>query len=298
MNNSNGSLFNHTSNFGEDVSAEVSMSSIDKNVLKNKLLSRELFGQRTNMSSMLLESQKSGFEDLGEACMSCRGKGLPGGCPTCGKDSTAMKVVSEITDEMLEELAIPVAYKNIEWNPDILISDHPKYKDSTEFKRYVGILTSCISACKSGFLPKKSILVVAPEGMGKRTFAYSVMKECVKLGKHTCSIIDTTQYRRQNIICSERPFSKMSGEFPNTLEQIHNADVLFITVDHLSYGNSLRVIGQLCDRRSRVSKPTIILSRYSPSQMCYLDRDFSDDNFINYQNKVDYLKYPSLIMIK
>ena len=249
-----------------------------------------LFSGNTKMSK-LVDKQDS-------VCMTCRGQGTPGGCPACGKNSIAASVVVDrLSDEMLEDLSIPAQYKNIEWNPELLIANHPKLRGSEDFKMYVSILTKCIKQCKEGLIPKKSMLLVAPSGMGKRTFAYCVMKECIRHGFSTCQIVDTTQYRRLNILSSERPFSQAVTEFPVTIEKLHSVDVLFVTVDQLSIGNSLRVVAQICDRRARQGKPTIILSRYAPGRMKAFDRDFDESSFINYRDKFDVQRYPSLLMI-
>lgn len=229
-------------------------------------------------------------------CMNCRGKGLPGGCPECGKDTlTAAEKVAEISVEVLNNLAIPQQYRSVEWDIEKIKATHSEEVDNKDFKKYYAMLTKCIDGLKSGKLPEKSVLIVAGRGYAKRTFAYCCMKEAIKHGFTTCNLIDTTEYRRLNILSAERPFIKQVSDSPNSVEELHNCDILFVSVDYLSYMNSLKVIEAICDKRSRKGKPTIILSRYTPSEMATFGYDRDPMSFINRGYDSDSCKYPYLI---
>lgn len=228
-------------------------------------------------------------------CLTCRGMGIPGGCPTCGLDSLARKQTAEITKEVLDSNAIPERYRTVEWDPNILLAAHNSIHDDAMFARYCQMLTNCIKRVKAGELPDKSVLIVADRGFGKRTFSYCCMKECIKHGYKVPPILDTSQYKRLVALSSDRPFSKLPADMPATMEEVTNSDILFMTVDVANFRTAMRTIEAVCDRRSRVGKPTIITSRFSVPALASLDYFGDPNGSINRGYETDGYKYPYLI---
>lgn len=242
-------------------------------------------------------SAKGGAEpQKKKLCMSCRGKGMPGGCLECGKDTQLAELqMQTVSVELLENAAIPPQYKTIEWDPEALCVANEKVADRPEFKKYVELLTKCVEQLKRGELPRKSVLIVARRAMGKRIFAFCCMKEAIKHGMSVCSVIDTTQYRRLSVLSAERPYVKPVTESKYSIEEMHSCDLLFVTVDPLSYMNSFKVVEAICDKRSRNGKPTIITSRFNPMEMARQDWEKNPMGLINRGNHSDVYKYPYLI---
>lgn len=227
--------------------------------------------------------------------MLCRDKGLPGGCPLCEKDSLASKVVANITPEILDSQAIPARYRTVEWDIEVLKANHSDLKGDALFERYCKILTNCLVKLKRGELPGKSAIIIADRGFGKRTFAYSCMKECIKHGFSVQPIIDTSQYKRLIALSSDRPLSHKPGDLPFTMESVTSCDLLFMSVDVANFRTALRTIEAVCDRRARVGKPTFITSRFSLPAMATLDYFGDPMGVINRGTEVDSFKFPYLI---
>lgn len=228
-------------------------------------------------------------------CMFCRGDGQPGGCIVCGKDSEAAVVKTVITQEVLQSYAVPQAYKGRVFDKEVLIATHNEFKDDRNFHRFIESLSKLYERFRSGILPIGSVLICADRGFGKRTLIYSCMQEALSHGFTTTNVIDNSQYRKLLLYGTEKPKGEFIRASAINLEDIHNCDILFVTVDNLNYMTSLRVIENLCEKRSRTGKPTIITSRYSPAIMCKMDDYTKPEGMFNIGGDHDKFKHPSLI---
>lgn len=204
-------------------------------------------------------------------CLTCRGNGLLGGCPTCGKTISLDTPATTVEPAVLESFAIPEYYQNLCWSKQILLDTHQDVRSQGSLERYAEQLTRIYNLFSRGEIPNKSFFVIAPKNMGKQTWAYCCLQEAIKHSHSVVPIIDNTQYKRLNIISSDRISSKFLKNQSYTIEDYNSADVMFMTVDPDNFQSSYRTIESVLSKRSRAGKATFILSRYTLEQMSLPD---------------------------
>lgn len=231
-----------------------------------------------------------------EECLFCRGKGMPTGCPKCGKQSGMRPQSVEITDEIIFNHAIPDQYKDVYWNESIIRSDYQGLADNRGFQAYLAKLAKVYDIFAKGGIPKQSLLVMAPRRFGKVTWAYSCMKQAIAHGYSVAPLLDNTQYQRLNVLCSERPNSRYIKKLGCQIEDVDFADVVFLTVDKANWAGAFRTLDSLIDKRTRIGKPTFIISRFSMIEMTRSDPfDNVAAGFIDTARRENLVKYPSII---
>lgn len=204
-------------------------------------------------------------------CLTCRGNGLLNGCPSCGKTVSFDAPVTTVEPAVLKSFAIPEYYQNLCWSKQILLDTHQDMRSKGSLERYAEQLTRIYEMFSRGEIPNKSFFVIAPKNMGKQTWAYCCLQEAIKHSHSVVPIIDNTQYKRLNIISSDRISSKFLKNQDYTIEDYNSADVMFMTVDPDNFQSSYRTIESVLSKRSRAGKATFILSRYTLEQMSLPD---------------------------
>ena len=126
------------------------------------------------------------------------------------------------------------------------------------------------------------------------TWAYSCMQEALKHGHSVMPIIDNTQFKRLNIISSDRISSKFLKNMKYTIDDYLAADVVFMTVDPDNFQSSYRTIDSLLSKRARLGLPTFVLSRYTIAQMSLLDYEGTFKSVVSKQQQ-DRNKYVVVI---
>lgn len=229
-------------------------------------------------------------------CLQCRDRGMIGGCPACG--AVVDNIVLEapvVTEKIKANVDIPEFYKGNIWSKQTFLNSHKDSLAVSTLERYAELLTRIYNIFSSGKIPGKSFMIYASNGMGKLTWAYSCMQEAIKYGYSVMPIIDNTQYKRLNIISSDRISSKYLKQFPYSIDEYNNADVVFISIDPDNFQGSFRTVESLLSKRARLGKQTFILSRYSTAQMSTLDYDNTFDNTLAVQPGRDRNKYLEVI---
>lgn len=204
-------------------------------------------------------------------CLTCRGNGLLNGCPSCGKTVSFDAPATTVEPAVLKSFAIPEYYQNLCWSKQILLDTHQDMRSKGSLERYAEQLTRIYEMFSRGEIPNKSFFVIAPKNMGKQTWAYCCLQEAIKHSHSVVPIIDNTQYKRLNIISSDRISSKFLKNQDYTIEDYNSADVMFMTVDPDNFQSSYRTIESVLSKRSRAGKATFILSRYTLEQMSLPD---------------------------
>lgn len=212
-------------------------------------------------------------------CLTCRDKGLLGGCPSCGKTAEFSTEEREVPAEVFDAVAIPEYYRGNIWSKQTLLDTHPDILAKAKLEHYAEALTRIYNIFSSGQLPTKSFMVVASSCMGKMTWAYACMQEALKHGHSVVPIIDNTEFKRLNIISADRITSKFLKSYANTIEDYLTADVMFMTIDPDNFQSAFRTVSSVLSKRARYGKPTFIISRYSLEQISLLDytQQFSKD---------------------
>ena len=228
-------------------------------------------------------------------CLTCRGMGLPEGCPTCGKTSTFQTRTEIPVTETAEELVcVPAYYKGQVWSKQTFLDTHKDVKSQAALEKYATTLDRIYDIFKRGEVPDKSFFVIAQRGMAKMTWAYSCMQEALKHGHSVMPIIDNTQFKRLSIISSDRISSKFLKDMKYTIDQYLAADVVFLAVDPDNFQTSYRTIDSLLSKRARLGLPTFVLSRYTVAQMSLLDYDNTFKEVVSRQQQ-DRNKYVVVI---
>lgn len=204
-------------------------------------------------------------------CLTCRGKGMLGGCPSCNQTIEVNVPTISLEPEVLDDCAIPSYYRNMTWSKQILLDTHQDVQSKGLLERYAEQLTRIYDIFSRGDIPNKSFFVIAPKNMGKQTWAYCCMQEALKHSHTVVPIIDNTQYKRLNIISSDRISSKFLKEQSYTIEDYNTADVMFMTVDPDNFQASYRTLESVLSKRSRAGKATFVISRYTLEQMSLPD---------------------------
>lgn len=229
-------------------------------------------------------------------CLQCRDKGMVGGCTVCGKILEGLEFeVPAVTEQVKSNTDIPDFYKGNTWSKKVFLDSHKDSLAVSTLERYAELLTRIHNIFSSGKIPGKSFMIYASNGMGKLTWAYSCMQEALKHGYTVMPIIDNTQYKRLNIISSDRMTSKYLKQIPYSIDEYNNADVVFITIDPDNFQGSYRTIESLLSKRTRLGKPTFILSRFSTAQMSLLDYGDSFSKTLAVQPGRDRNKYLEVI---
>lgn len=230
-------------------------------------------------------------------CLRCRGLGMIGGCPDCGKsrENQTQNIPEQLPDEVCESVCIPDYFKGIKWDKQIFLNSHKDEYAVSSLERYAEILTRMHNIFSSGNIPNKSCLITAHGGMGKLTWAYSCMQEALKHGHTVMPILDNTQYKRLNIISSDRISSRYLKQYSFTIDKYNNADVVFLTIDPDNFQGSFRTVESLISKRSRLGKQTFIISRFSSAQMSILDYDHSFESTLTVHPGRDKNKYLEII---
>lgn len=232
-------------------------------------------------------------------CFTCRDKGRPGGCPSCGKVLNPNgKPVMEITPQLLEEskCPIPPTYLARDWDPNVLLDTFPELKTHRMFTNYVSQLDKIYRIYESGRLPTQSVMIIAPRRRGKVTLAYCCMKQALAHGYTVAPLLDTSELKRLNILSADRHFSKDLRNLDYTIESVVNADVMFITVDLDNFQSAYRTIDAFVDKRARQGKATFIISRFTIEQITLTDFNETFDDIIDKTRLQDRLKYIGLII--
>lgn len=225
-------------------------------------------------------------------CYVCRDKGMLMGCPNCGKEKNFSGNESvELTKDVMDKLYIPNYYQCVNWSSDKLRKELPDLNTHRLFNQYIDQLDKIYNIFESGQLPNKSILITAPPKRGKQIWAFSCMKQALRHGYTVSPILDTSEWRRLNIIATERAYIKDMALYGCTLEQMITNDVVILSVDHDNFKGAYRAIQTLIDKRQRRGKATIVISRYTPEQISILDFDKDFKQAFDRTSKLNPCKY-------
>lgn len=207
-------------------------------------------------------------------CVLCRDKGREEGCPSCGE---VTKITSHIKfrDVTLVEMGrmhIPQHYIGNVWDSLILKEDYREYCNEIDFTNYTNQLDKVYKHLVNGGTIPNSAVITSPMGYGKTTWAYNCIIELLKNGFKVPPIISTSQLKTMQTKAYERPTWHNKWNDYSYSEYVE-ADVLFITVTKgPEYVYATRLLIDIVDTRSRISKPTVILSDWSIGSLINTDK--------------------------
>ena len=234
------------------------------------------------------------------ACYVCGDYGIDGGCSKCGKDSntpidlgTVKRVDNFITK--CEYSLIPQEYIGIEWKREFLEADHEELSSNGNFRVFLDKLNKFHESFKVGSPINKSVFIVAPPRFGKERLAFSCMQMALNKGMKVAPYLDTLDLKRLIILGGENPSYKLYGRID--YDKYITSDVLFVSVTHTKYlKEAYGVLVELCTKRSRLGKPTYMISEYTIEELTsntnkYVSNKWKDVSSLN----INELKYPVII---
>ncbi len=198
---------------------------------------------------------------------------MPVGCE-CGAIlvEEASVVQKSVPENALQDLVIPKHYKANRWDRRVLQQDNLELMDDNPlFDRYVQQLHEGYNIVKQGGLFQNSMLIVSPAGYSKTTWAYSCILSLYEHGYSCVPLLDTTELKRMLYTKSENPNWRVA-HLGKTVDEYINADVLFLNVTRgTEFEYAYEVLVNILDMRSRMDKPTMILSDYTLKQLTVYD---------------------------
>lgn len=231
-------------------------------------------------------------------CYRCRDDGEVGGCPKCGKLPLESKVdllALDDSDLYIQKL-IPKYYRDIEFNPDELISSYNTLLSDIYFKKHIEVLDKLVKIFKSGILPTKSGLIISPKRFGKTIWAYSCIKAAYASGYTVFPMLDTQQIKRFLTLAVDKPKSEYIKGLTYSYEDFINADLVIISVvkDSGRYV-AYEVIDQVLDMRSRNGKVTFFISEFETRTISFYDKEKRFESLFVNMPGADGLRYPGVI---
>lgn len=202
-------------------------------------------------------------------CALCRDEGTEEGCSRCGKVKTEelLSARKDISLANIKSVHIPTHYLNSNWDETILIKDKDAYTGDETFNTYLKQLSMVYRHLETGGLMRNSALIASPIGFGKTTWAYNCMRELIKSNYNICPLLDTSQLKSLQTLYYEKP-TWTRDWCGYTYTDYINSDVLFISVTKSpEYIYAARLIIDIVDTRSKLSKPTIVLSDWPISSL-------------------------------
>ena len=238
-------------------------------------------------------------------CRRCRDKGLEGGCPKCGKKlgKVVKRTIDSVAGDVLTENKvvinlIPNDFLNKLWKKDTLVADFRGVRDDKDFRDFTSELDNLHEIFISGKIPSVSGLIIAPRGYSKMTFVHSCMQLASQNGYKIFPLFDTQQMKIFLANTSEKPTSEFVKSLPYTYMDFLTADIVFLTVSRgqYRYGAS-SVIEDVIDQRSRMNRPTIVISSFGLKEIKRYDYDNVFDRIIPKTSKEVGLRRPVVITV-
>lgn len=234
-------------------------------------------------------------------CFTCGGQGLKDkDCPECGKSLKPLldDVLPKNEDiQISADSNIPRSYMGIDWLQEMLLRDYTELDKDLNFKRFVESLGKINNIFRTGMVPAKSFLIIAPPRFSKMIFAYSCMQYALAYGFSVAPILDTLEVKRLIALSAENPRYKLYDRI--SYDSYINSDVLFLTVTKTDYCiDSYSTILEILDKRTRLGKFTGIISRFDMKTMSRRDYNHHFDKILDYSGNNNDLKYPAIISYK
>lgn len=238
---------------------------------------------------------------MGKFCVKCGNEGFADrACPECGFDRSKLNLVIKDPDEIkafindMERTAIPKQYQGVEWEKSKLIESHQLLANDIKFMKYAEQLEKIHKIFALGTVPSKSAIIIAPPKFSKETWAFSCMQQALLRGLKVARLLDTVEAKRVAVLASENPKYKLYNEV--LYDDYLDSDVLFLTITKTQYKTDAgHIIMELLDRRSRLGRPTFIISRYQLKELVWKEKWEEFESIIDYNNTENSIKYPAII---
>ena len=211
-------------------------------------------------------------------CTLCNGKGWAmkpsaGGamkitCPVClgqSKKSSDFRV-DEDHEELLYELIPNRKYRESHF-------DHQKFVEQIEFPleyrgrsfdQYQVFIDDVLVGLSQGKLPTKSYYIVAPDGFGKKWFAYEVIKLCIKNGFKSTGLLDPIAVS-----------AAIDNRDAYALNRMLDTDIIMLNITSMRQSYNAHIFQYLTEEADSRGIPLFIFSRVTALTIIKGDRSLS-----------------------
>lgn len=187
-------------------------------------------------------------------------------CPVCLGESTRKKQdkVSEYDKQtVLKELIPNEAYRTNnfdfeDFSRGILL---PKEMRGYSYDQYINFMNSILVGLNNGELPNKSYYIVAPDGYGKKWFAYEVIKLMVENNFKTSGLLDTIELSQ---LLDTRDYDKLREKL--------DVDIIMVSLTGLNRGYYSHVVKYLTEYADSQGKPLFLFARVEAATFVAGDR--------------------------
>lgn len=236
------------------------------------ILHQDLGNRVNNFRAYVAEEE--GLVDEKGQCVLCGGKGwvmqpsLQGldkiTCPSClGRVVVDTSGQSSEEKQLILERLIPNQYYRD--NP----FDHEAFSSGVKlplelrgrsFDMYRNFMDDVLVGLQMKQVPNKSYYIVAPDGYGKKWFAYEVIKVMVEMGMKTTGMLNTIEL---SDLINKRDFNK--------LDELLDTEIMMLNLSSMTKGKYAHVIQYLTDEADRRGVPLFIFARVEAYMLVYGD---------------------------
>lgn len=233
-------------------------------------------------------------------CIKCGDYGISGGCPKCGKDTrnkidlAPMREVESFVNKC-DDNFIPHKFIGIQWKKSLVEVDQERHSSNPNFKRFLANCEKLHDSFVNGNPLASSVYLFSPPRFGKEYLVYSCMQLALDGGLTIAPYLDTIELKRLLILGGENPTYKLYGRI--NYDDYMMSDVVFVKVTHTAYlKDAYKVLLELVSRRSRLGKPTYIISEITLKELThkvdsYIANVWSEVSAVG----LNKLKYPAVI---
>lgn len=236
------------------------------------ILHQDLGNRVNNFRAYVAEEE--GLVDEKGQCVLCGGKGwvmqpsLQGldkiTCPSClGRVVVDTSGQSSEEKQLILERLIPNQYYRD--NP----FDHEAFSSGVKlplelrgrsFDMYRNFMDDVLVGLQMKQVPNKSYYIVAPDGYGKKWFAYEVIKVMVEMGMKTTGMLNTIELSEA---IDARDYKKLDG--------LLDTEIMMLNLSSMTKGKYAHVIQYLTDEADRRGVPLFIFARVEAYMLVYGD---------------------------
>ena len=233
-------------------------------------------------------------------CIKCGNHGLPGGCPSCGIDSSKLNIEEPKKEEFITKSrynSIPDHYIGKVWSKSVLLDNSPERSKDFSFTRFADNLEKFHNKFVNGEFYGKSVFISSPSKTSKTILAYSCMQFASKIDLSVAPIIDTLELKRLLINSAYNNKFKINRFI--TYDEYITKDIVFLLVTKSDYyTDAFTTLIDILSRRSRMGLPTFILSKFSLKEIAQDSVDRNIGQLTSPFPGEDPLKYPVIIEYK
>lgn len=192
-------------------------------------------------------------------------------CTECNLGTKSVILDEDRVEELLDEI-MPEDYKGIIFDKSLIKKDSRipnDIKSNPSFDYYLDTIEKLYHLINTGEKINYSLLITAPQGMGKNSLVYSCMNSAIRNGKTVAPYMDSLELNNLLIGSDER----YNYKDQDLLDKIITSDVCFIKIPETTFKSAIRSLKIVVDRRARRGLATIVTSRTNVNLIYKVDNN-------------------------